>query len=1290
MQKLPNEPHEHKAGQTNQQPQPQHSTQVDSDSIYPDPDKKETYERLEIFIKTFVIRFIKTLNQYRNEISSKNNTTAENAAGETAAKAIEQISLWASIAVYPLVVAAKYFSNRIHRKKAKTVVEVFRRIKEEELENMLAEAGGNIFYKCQTQFNTITDKYLARAIEKLAIDATRRVINYVNRYKQDNPDMDVSVNLIIEGVKLGKSRQNFIITAMQKIPKLPKLGHTIEICDKKYKTSEVYENLAKMDDGTTGEYCSKEGNGSDSRKSKDTSGSTQISNEDSQEVIEQPEEEHKYILSLEEVIKEAKEVLNKLYKEDDSFLGRTLKNGMENISQGIDKVNDTAKSTQVRKPIYYNMKNPVKSFTGRGNELIWLHEKLQNKDRRALITQATAVIGLGGIGKTELVRKYAIEYAEHYNNNVIWIESATDEILTSFKDLAVEELKIPINEKIGENMQERQVKSIVKDVYTHFIDVKSLFIFNNAEEYTAIAKFLPTSLPPSAERPYILITSRNRDWDIGYEGQIHVMELNVFTQKEATMFIKNSIEIKDGLKKGDIKMLAKRLQYFPLALGQAITYINQEEKSSRRGGERFKISDYLKKLDKNTKLLNEGCHKIKYRYSETVLTTWLTTLKKIEEDENHGMKAIDILNVMAYLAPDKIHASKMFDRDGVELCDKYLMIDLKEGGVASIHRLVQEVIRLMLKEKKEEEKVIEKALTLIGNNENICKENTSHVTSVWNYASGYSNLIDKFYFNSNSIPTCGYNNATPLHLLAENGNDVAVKAILDEAILMNDERFPEKFSKIIDAKDKYNRTPLYMAVENGHASVVKLFVDKKAKIDIRSTIVYDSLSTKKASDWTLLHVAAFNGYSDIVTILVNTNRGLVDIKDNIGRTAAVLAASTGQIDTLKILEPEQYNVYLLHAKFRAARKSGNLEDLKNFLNNLEKKQQLQDIVNVKLGEWAPLHLAAFANWLDIIQILITNNAKVKDDEPSFTPLHCASSNGHLDVVKYFVRETRARPEDINEDGWTSLHAAAQNGHLDVVKYFIDEFKEIDVDINDNFCATPLHTAAFHGKLNVVEFLLSRGANIEAVNILGATPLFIAAISNNRDVYDFLLNKDATVVNTSDDQTLIGRLNISVLHVAAVYNDKQMIEDLINKGVDKDIGDDIGLTPVCFATFFDSLEATEYLIASGAATDVPINISFIKKVLEETKKGSTSKSSSMPKFVSTLITFANIFDNGTEISVNDLKRTVEKLCTSFPDFRRLIDSLKIYLEQRKNPDLDLPLHAVFFTQKFDINYNNGDE
>ncbi|XP_060818492.1 uncharacterized protein LOC132908492 [Bombus pascuorum] len=1264
MQELPNEPHEHNTDQANQQPQPQLSTQVDSDSIPVDPVKKEAYDRLEVFVKAFAKEFTNTLSNYENEISvsSKTNETPKKEMEKTSVQLIGQVNQLASYVASSSIRASKYFIKRCHKKKAKRVVDVFEGMGKDELENMLAEAAGKIFYKYQILFIMITDTdgYWTRGMQKVAAEASRRAINHINQYKENNPNMNISVDLITNGAMIGEDIQSFMMKNISKASESLKSGRTIKISDQKCKTSEVYKNRVKTGVDTAGKYYSKKGNGSNSTKSEDTSGLTEILNEDCQEVVEQPEEES--ILSLEEVKEKVKEILKSIKNE---CLQTRMMEAIEHVRETVDIIVHRPENSQTKQGIYHKMIHPVAWFTGRDNELHYLHDKLQSEGGKM-----TAVTGLGGVGKTELVRKYAREYAQHYDNNVIWITSETQhDLAESFTTLADEKLNIQISKNRNGNNQKKQIDHIVEEVYMYFSEMKSLFIFDNAEEYKVIKHFLPTSLPPHAAIPYILITSRNRNWYIGDEGQIHVMPLKVFTQEEATMFIKNSIQIEDGLQEGDIEELTERLQYFPLALRQAVGYINQEnEEFNERGSEKFKISDYLKKLDENTmELFNKDNFDISNRYTVAIAKTWVTTLEKIKEDLNHGMKAIDVLNVMAYLAPDQIHASKMFDSGSVKLCYKYSMIDSKKGGVACIHRLVQEVIRLMLKYEEREEKVIKNTLTLIGNNGNISKENISHVTSVWSYASGYSNLIHEFYFNFNSIPTYNYNNTTLLHLLAENGYDKAIKAILDVVKLMK-ESYSE-FSEIIDATDNYNRTPLYMAAENGHASVVKLFVDKEATINIQSTIVYNSLSTKRASAWTPLHVAAFNGYSDIVEILINKDEDLVDIEDSIGRTAAVLAASSGQINVLEILEPKPYDVYLLHAKLRAARKSGNLEDFEKFLESLEERR-LRKIVNRKLGEWTPLHLAAFANWLDITKILIQHGAKIEDDKPSFTPLHSASSNGHLDIIKYLIEE-KADPKAINDDGWTSLHAAAQNGHLHVVKYFIDE-RKIDVDIFDNARATPLHTAAFHGKLNVVEFLLTRNANIRAVNIFGATPLFLAAINYNRDVQDFLLRQDVTLVNNSNDQTLIGRLNISLLHVAAAYNDEQMIEDLINKGVDKDIGKDTFLTPLYLATFFDSLEAREYLITRGAATDTSIKISSIKKVLEETIGNSTSESYNMLNYVSTLFNFLPDIEG---IAINMLESFIESKRKENPIFGRLIDSLKIFIEERKNPDLDLPLHAV---------------
>jgi ankyrin repeat protein len=291
---------------------------------------------------------------------------------------------------------------------------------------------------------------------------------------------------------------------------------------------------------------------------------------------------------------------------------------------------------------------------------------------------------------------------------------------------------------------------------------------------------------------------------------------------------------------------------------------------------------------------------------------------------------------MAYFAPDKLILKELFSMSGtdderwdaVELLDQYSMIVLK-NGVSDIHRLVQQVARLRLEHGNEDEGVLKEALILI-NSGNISEKGIDHVISVWSYTSKYSKLINDFCFNPKSI--YGYNCATPVHLLAESGNHEAVKAMLERIEVEH----PNKFHEVINAKDKYNRAPLYMAAENGHVGVVELLVGRGAKVDTKCSIAYDSLSTEKASGWTSLHVAAFNGYLDIVKILVNKDKSLANINDSIGRTPAGLAASRGQVGIVEFLKPGD-NVHSLQAKFLAARESGNKEDLKNILEGLEKE-----------------------------------------------------------------------------------------------------------------------------------------------------------------------------------------------------------------------------------------------------------------------------------------------------------------------------------------------------------------
>jgi ankyrin repeat protein len=372
------------------------------------------------------------------------------------------------------------------------------------------------------------------------------------------------------------------------------------------------------------------------------------------------------------------------------------------------------------------------------------------------------------------------------------------------------------------------------------------------------------------------------------------------------------------------------------------------------------------------------------------------------------------------------------------------------------------------------------------------------------------------------------------------------------------------------------------------------------------------------------------------------------------------------------------------------------------------------IVNSKLGDWTPLHLAAFGGNLEIVKFLVEKmeekNIEKKDgiDHPSndgFTPLHAASSDGHLEVVKFLI-DKGANFQAVNDEGWTLLHAAAQNGRLSVVKYLINE-KGFDVNILDEKNDTPLHTAAFHGKTDVVEYLFEKDANINAVDTLGAMPLFSAALKNNREIVKFLLEKGAKVFDTTDDKTLLGKLRFSVLHVAAMYDDNEMIEDLIEKGIDINIGKDSSLTPLHVAAFFGSFEAIGYLIKNGAIVDAYVQVSKVNTVCDSVKKDVSLKaygifggiinmfidvgSYILDKLHITPSFIYKAFDYPENKLLSEKQRNFFRSYCVDPatimlgkkilnKASRQVDILKTFVNQNKDRNLSLPMDAAFLTEE----------
>jgi len=78
-----------------------------------------------------------------------------------------------------------------------------------------------------------------------------------------------------------------------------------------------------------------------------------------------------------------------------------------------------------------------------------------------------------------------------------------------------------------------------------------------------------------------------------------------------------------------------------------------------------------------------------------------------------------------------------------------------------------------------------------------------------------------------------------------------------------------------------------------------------------------------------------------------------------------------------------------------------------------------------------------------------------------------------------------------------------------------ESKFEGINITDKDGDTLLHFAVREGKKEVVEWLISKGADVNARGIMGFMPLHLAATLNHRDIMDLLIKKGADI-NAEDN------------------------------------------------------------------------------------------------------------------------------------------------------------------------------
>ena len=111
-----------------------------------------------------------------------------------------------------------------------------------------------------------------------------------------------------------------------------------------------------------------------------------------------------------------------------------------------------------------------------------------------------------------------------------------------------------------------------------------------------------------------------------------------------------------------------------------------------------------------------------------------------------------------------------------------------------------------------------------------------------------------------------------------------------------------------------------------------------------------------------------------------------------------------------------------------------------------------------------------------------------------TVLMMASLYGMLPEVKALVDK---RGAEINKSGWTPLHYACTEGHLAVADYLLSKGAKVDALSESD--TTPLMMAVRSGNIRLVRLLLDRGADLQIRNHQGFSAIDVSELFNQEEI-----------------------------------------------------------------------------------------------------------------------------------------------------------------------------------------------
>jgi len=349
----------------------------------------------------------------------------------------------------------------------------------------------------------------------------------------------------------------------------------------------------------------------------------------------------------------------------------------------------------------FSLPNPF--FIGREDFLKKLHAvpTLRDEHRKQfphklpLQQPPQVLVGLGGIGKTQIALHYAYRYMSDYHT-IVWLHA--DSLQTLRVDVTTMATLLNLAETYLTDQE--QIITAVKQWLKN--TTRWLLIFDNADDPKNIYPFIPSPC-----YGHILITTRSQSFaaEIGAQA----VEVDVMAQAEALDFLLQRARIIDSTSSHTSALQTDRsmactivetLGRLPLALDQAGAYI-------QRTG--CGLSRYFAVYQKeHEKLLHYPGTTVGYPHS--IASTWSLNVEKVRET---NPVAIDLLSLFAFLHPDNIPEALLIESSAqpgtalARIANEVTALDFAseellryslvrrnpEARTYAIHRLVQTVVQ---------------------------------------------------------------------------------------------------------------------------------------------------------------------------------------------------------------------------------------------------------------------------------------------------------------------------------------------------------------------------------------------------------------------------------------------------------------------------------------------------------------------------------------------------------------------------------------------------------------------